>query len=224
MARLRDWPILKRLLPRLRHLRHDPRALLASEPTAPDDVRIAKLALFETSEFTAKYGADWEEAILTVRLESASIAITERSVADDQYGKPFSSSDHRVEYPEFDGSRGVGLRVRERFPQTEFRALAALATRRWNAFVPCDLCGARVESFQLLDSGLRLHHWSCWGNDASVRIEPRARDILRRALPVQDLPAIRGLNPDWAMGYCPTCDASYCQRHFETAAHEHGIR
>ena len=34
-------------------------------------------------------------------------------------------------------------------------------------------------------------------------------------MPVQDLPAIRALNPRWARGYCETCDAAYCRIHWK---------
>ncbi len=212
-ARLREWPILRRMLPSLRHLRHQTEPVIATQSGAREELRIARDALYGNTEFRTRYGTDWEETILTVHLNPDAIVIAERSVADDTYGRPFSASEDRLAYSELIYTNATFKTLLSRFPEPEFRRLIALAERRWKAAVPCDRCGGLVHRYELPGDGLVLHHWSCWDDDPPTQIDPTTRAALRDAMPVQDLPTIFALNTGWARGYCVACDAAYCREH-----------
>lgn len=212
-TRLREWPILRRLLPSLRHLRHQTEPVIATQFGARDEVRIACDALYGNTEFTTRHGTDWEETILTVRLDPDVIVVAERTVADDTYGRPFQASEDRLNYPDLIYTNPTWKMLLDRFQESVFRRLISLAGRRWKAGVPCDRCGMLVHRHELPGDGLELHHWSCWGEDAPTPIDINTRAAMRDAMPVQDLPAIRTLNPRWARGYCEACDAAYSRRH-----------
>jgi len=214
-ARLREWPILRRLLPSLRAFRHKTEPVIATQSGASDDARIACDTLYGNTEFTTRYGTDWEETILTVRLAPDAIVIAERSVADDTYGRPFSASEDRLNYSDFTYTNAIWNALLDRLPEDTFRRLRAFAEKRWKVAVLCDQCGDYVHRYELPGDGLELHHRSCWGDDTTTPIDPATRAALRDAMPVQDLPAIASLNPRWAHGYCVTCDAAYCRKHWK---------
>ena len=58
-ARLREWPILRRLLPHLRHLRHEAATVIGSNPIPVDDVLVAEMLLTNTRSFSGYYGEGW---------------------------------------------------------------------------------------------------------------------------------------------------------------------
>jgi hypothetical protein len=210
--KLRAWPILRRLLPNLRHLRHEPKPVIGYSHVPHDDISTAKSLVCNDKSFTGRFGEGWNERTINVTLETHAIRVCERTVASDVGDRPFDFSESAFDYSEA-GSERFRQAISKKLDGETCRGVIALAAKMNVAIVPCDLCGHTSQALQL--NGLSLVCDSPFSEPSRDPITLETLAILRDALAAQDLPAIRRLKKEWTEGYCEKCDASYCKKHLE---------
>lgn len=207
---LRAWPVLRRLLPGIRHIRHEATPFFGFHAVQSDDLRVARLVLTNTRHFGGHFGESWGEHSVQVRFGPDAISVREESLATHTSGEPFHAAEETADYSEpGDGPFWTGL-AKKLPPETRSRA-AALARRFGRAVFPCDRCGRPSQTFSI--SGTVLTYDGPAAARATADVTPEVAGRLREAFAAHDMPAIRRLNPDWATGYCETCDANYCRSH-----------
>lgn len=232
---LRAWPILRRLLPSLRHVRHEREPFFGFHAVQTDDLRVARLVLTNTRHFGGHFGESWGEHSVQVRFGPDAISVREESLATHTSGEPFHAAEETADYSEpGDGPFWTGL-AKKLPPETRSRA-TALARRFGRAVFPCDRCGRPSQTFGLrggdsfpqavgiATSGTVLTYDGPAAARATADVTPEVAAKLREAFAAQDMPAIRRLNPDWATGYCETCDANYCRSHLGRRRHGAGCQ
>ena len=209
---LNSRPLLRRLLPSLRHLRHEANPVIGCSTAPQDEVAVAKLLLSGTHSFSNRFGEGWDKRAITVTLEPESIHVVERTTAGGVGDQPFDSSETFIDYSEFatDKSRQLLL---NKLGEAKYHLACSLAERMTQARVPCDLCGRTSQTFLL--SGLLLSYDSPFSASGSDPVTVEQLAALRDALASHDLPAVRLLKREWTEGYCAKCDASYCKKHLQ---------
>lgn len=208
---LRAWPILRRLLPRLRHFRHEKEPLFGVYALPHDDVIVAKLLLTNTRSFSGHFGEDWGQRSIQVRFEPDAIRVTEESLATTTGGQPLDSSESTADYTETrSGAFWMGLA--SKLDRDTWNRAAALASRMGTAVFPCDRCGRAARTLSI--AGTVLTCAGPFAPPASYEVTPAEIAALREALAAQDMPAVRRINPLWAKGYHVADDANYCASHF----------
>jgi hypothetical protein len=212
LTKLREWPIFRRLLPRLRHLRHEAEPLIGTRPAPMDDVRVARLLLTNTRRFTGRCGEGWGESLVEVEFRPDLIQVREATFATALSGRPFHESEYSSEYIA-DYFSPFWSELREKLDAESCRDALALAGRMARAAFPCDRCGEVSQTLSLV--GTVLTYDGPFSAPASVKIGPEVLSVLRDAFAALDMPAIRTIHPVWTEGYCATCDASYCKKHLQ---------
>ncbi|MDB5386266.1 MAG: hypothetical protein JWM11_1912 [Planctomycetaceae bacterium] len=211
-ARLREWPILRRLMPRIRHLRHETSPVIGTNSTPMDDVLVAQLLLRNTRSFSGRYGEGWGERSVQVSLEPDAIQVNEETFATALNGQPFDESEYSADYSiNRDNSFWRGLR--EKLDAETWRQASALAGRMGQAIFPCDQCGQVSQTLSL--AGTVLIYDGPVSAPASLETAPEIRSALRQAMAELDMLAIRAIDPKWTEGYNAASDASYCQKHIQ---------
>ena len=210
-ASLRAWPILRRLLPPLRHFRHQTDPVIGVTPAPHDDVAAAHLLVDNTRTFRGRYGEGWDERTIEVTFEPDAIRVFERTVAGGIGDQPFDSAAATADYAE-SRSGPFWADLRKKLSEEDYRPADLLAERMARVVIPCDRCGRPAQTFAIAGSGLT--YAGPFAAPARAETDPATRAALREAFAAGDLPAICRLNATWAEGFCAACDASYCTEHF----------